>query len=302
MTQSSSFTFLLAVFVLAQLAIGVNAQPGQGFTGGKIIDVFRWVVPYEGPKEFAANVGDTIVFRWIQGAHNVYIHPSMSCDMTGAIMVGQSPGTEYTFIPADGGTDMFFSCDIGMGSHCVAGQSIIVTVADASATEAPTVWETSDSSFVSSNEVDSSPPRNTTEVPVVDVPAVTEAPSNATDVPFDAFDTTEVPVVDVPAVTEAPSNATDVPFDAFDAPSNTTEAPVVETDAPVVATDAPVVATDAPVAATEAPVAATEAPVAATDASIATALTGNMSSPASGTYFNVMSLSLVAACLALVFV
>eukprot|EP00532_Pseudo-nitzschia_australis_P015951 CAMPEP_0168258672 /NCGR_PEP_ID=MMETSP0141_2-20121125/7247_1 /TAXON_ID=44445 /ORGANISM="Pseudo-nitzschia australis, Strain 10249 10 AB" /LENGTH=274 /DNA_ID=CAMNT_0008195923 /DNA_START=66 /DNA_END=890 /DNA_ORIENTATION=- len=274
MTQSSSFTFLLAVFVLAQLAIGVNAQPGQGFTGGKIIDVFRWVVPYEGPKEFAANVGDTIVFRWIQGAHNVYIHPSMSCDMTGAIMVGQSPGTEYTFIPADGGTDMFFSCDIGMGSHCVAGQSIIVTVADASATEAPTVWETSDSSFVSSNEVDSSPPRNTTEVPVVDVPAVTEAPSNATD----------------------------VPFDAFDAPSNTTEAPVVETDAPVVATDAPVVATDAPVAATEAPVAATEAPVAATDASIATALTGNMSSPASGTYFNVMSLSLVAACLALVFV
>jgi len=295
MTQSSSFTFLLAVFVLAQLAIGVNAQPGQGFTGGKIIDVFRWVVPYEGPKEFAANVGDTIVFRWIQGAHNVYIHPSMSCDMTGAIMVGQSPGTEYTFIPADGGTDMFFSCDIGMGSHCVAGQSIIVTVADASATEAPTVWETSDSSFVSSNEVDSSPPRNTTEVPVVDVPAVTEAPSNATDVPFDAFDAPSN-ATDVPFdAFDAPSNATDVPFDAFDAPSNTTEAPVVETDAPVVATDAPVVATDAPVA-------ATEAPVAATDASIATALTGNMSSPASGTYFNVMSLSLVAACLALVFV
>ena len=141
MTQSSSsFTFLRAVFVLAQLAIVANAQreqnnnaaqqPGQlinvpegeVITGGEVINVYRWVVPYDGPKEFAAKVGDTIIFRWIQGFHNVFIHPSMSCDLTGAIEVGQLPGTEYTFTAENAGTQMFFACDIGMGAHCAAGE------------------------------------------------------------------------------------------------------------------------------------------------------------------------------------
>eukprot|EP00537_Pseudo-nitzschia_pungens_P018482 CAMPEP_0172408054 /NCGR_PEP_ID=MMETSP1061-20121228/75657_1 /TAXON_ID=37318 /ORGANISM="Pseudo-nitzschia pungens, Strain cf. pungens" /LENGTH=246 /DNA_ID=CAMNT_0013144171 /DNA_START=69 /DNA_END=809 /DNA_ORIENTATION=- len=130
MVQSLSYMLSLAVLVVAQLATIANAQ-------GEIINVYRWIVPYTGPKQFVANVGDTIVFRWTQSVHNVYIHPTMSCDLTGAIEVGQTPGTEYTFSPADGGTEMFFSCDIGMGSHCFAGQFITVTVLDNS-TDSPT--------------------------------------------------------------------------------------------------------------------------------------------------------------------
>eukprot|EP00537_Pseudo-nitzschia_pungens_P004834 CAMPEP_0172356814 /NCGR_PEP_ID=MMETSP1060-20121228/1200_1 /TAXON_ID=37318 /ORGANISM="Pseudo-nitzschia pungens, Strain cf. cingulata" /LENGTH=264 /DNA_ID=CAMNT_0013077157 /DNA_START=9 /DNA_END=803 /DNA_ORIENTATION=+ len=179
MVQSLSYMLSLAVLVVAQLATIANAQGEMATTPnaqgematipnaqgematmpnaqgemamvddaqGGIINVYRWIVPYTGPKEFVANVGDTIVFRWTQSQHNVFIHPTMSCDLTGAIEVGQTPGSEYTFSPADGGTEMFFSCDFGMGSHCVAGQFLTVTVLDNStdtstefpATEAPT--------------------------------------------------------------------------------------------------------------------------------------------------------------------
>ena len=115
-SSSSSSYIALFVVVMAQLAT---------ITTGEIIDVFRWVVPYGGPKKFVANVGDTIVFRWQQGGHNVYIHPTMNCDLDGAILVGEQPGTEYTFTAADGspeGNDMFFACDIGRGGHCNAGE------------------------------------------------------------------------------------------------------------------------------------------------------------------------------------
>lgn len=108
----------LVLLGLAQLAVVSNAE--------KIIDVLDWVIPYSGPKTFDANVGDTIVFRWGGGSHNVYIHPSGTCDLDGAILVGQQPDTEYTFTEADGspeGNEMFFACDIGNGAHCNAGKS-----------------------------------------------------------------------------------------------------------------------------------------------------------------------------------
>ena len=113
---NSSTLSLIALFVFAQLASLAEAQ--------QVIDVFRWIVPYNGPKFFEANVGDTIVFRW-QGQHNVYIHPTMDCNLEGAIFVGFQPGSEYTFTEADGspeGTDMFFACDIGEGAHCRLGE------------------------------------------------------------------------------------------------------------------------------------------------------------------------------------
>merc|ERR1719343_1972125 len=72
-----------------------------------------------------------MIFRWAQGSHNVFIHPTMSCTLDGAIPVGFASGTEYTFVEADGspdGTDMFFSCDIGDGAHCRAGQFLTVKV------------------------------------------------------------------------------------------------------------------------------------------------------------------------------
>merc|ERR1740133_309741 len=52
----------------------------------------------------------------------------MNCDLDGAIFVGDTSTTEYTFTDADDGKDIFFSCDIGNGAHCKNGQSLIVTV------------------------------------------------------------------------------------------------------------------------------------------------------------------------------
>lgn len=110
---------LASIFILAQLASFANAQ--------EIIQVPNWVVPYEGPKEWQASVGDTMVFTW-QGGHNVFIHPSLTCNIQGAIPVGFQSGTEYVFQPEDAGTLMFFSCDIGQGAHCRFGQSLTVMV------------------------------------------------------------------------------------------------------------------------------------------------------------------------------
>jgi len=120
--MTNSILSILALLVLAQLSSFANAAA--------TIPVENWVVPYKGVKNLEAKVGDTIVFEWV-GGHNVYIHPSMSCDLEGAINVGSSSGSSYTFVEADGsaeGTDMFFSCDINNAAHCMAGQSLTVKV------------------------------------------------------------------------------------------------------------------------------------------------------------------------------
>jgi plastocyanin len=109
--MANSVLTLLAFLVLAAIA---NAQ--------ETINVPGWIIPYSGQKEFVASVGDTMIFRWAQGTHNVYLHPTGSCDTSGAVLVGTTPATSYTFTEADGGTTMFFACDIGDGSHCRAGE------------------------------------------------------------------------------------------------------------------------------------------------------------------------------------
>ena len=85
------------------------------------IAVPEWVLPYEGAKELEATVGDVITFDWT-GGHNVYIHPTGDCSLDGAILVGSKTGASYTFVDADAGTSMFFSCDIGNGAHCRVGE------------------------------------------------------------------------------------------------------------------------------------------------------------------------------------
>merc|ERR1712183_338621 len=60
-----------------------------------------------------------------------YIHPTMDCSLDGAIYVGASSPTEYTFTETDGspeGTEIYFSCDVGNGAHCRYGQNMIVVV------------------------------------------------------------------------------------------------------------------------------------------------------------------------------
>lgn len=89
----------------------------------------EWLIPAD-TQPFAPVdmiVGDSITFTMGPG-HNVFIHPSGSCDQTDSIFVGDETVT-YTFKPEDGSPDgkaMFFACDVG--SHCDLGMQIAVNV------------------------------------------------------------------------------------------------------------------------------------------------------------------------------
>jgi plastocyanin len=76
-----------------------------------------------------ANVGDTI--KWvINPGHDVWYHPSLTCDRTGSIFIGDATnGGSYTFQAVEGsveGTQHLFACQVG--SHCDLGMHLLVTV------------------------------------------------------------------------------------------------------------------------------------------------------------------------------
>mmetsp|Transcript_17329 Transcript_17329/g.17408 ORF Transcript_17329/g.17408 Transcript_17329/m.17408 type:complete len:216 (+) Transcript_17329:88-735(+) len=118
-SSSSRTLFSLLLVLVVVLHTATIAQ-------AKNIEIADWLLPYTGPTAVEATVGDTITFQWPQG-HNVYIHPTMDCNLEGAILVGTESPTEYTFTAEDVG-DLYFSCDIGDGAHCKAGQNLIATV------------------------------------------------------------------------------------------------------------------------------------------------------------------------------
>lgn len=117
------------------------------------VDIQRnWYDPYpyvEGDADsgpFAAitvNVGDTLIFNWTSGNHDVWIHPSGSCAQTNRIPVGAVTGSSYTFKAEDVG-DMLFTCDVPVPehaytNHCKSGQKLPVVVENqVIATPAPT--------------------------------------------------------------------------------------------------------------------------------------------------------------------
>merc|ERR1712176_1556108 len=84
----------------------------------------------------------------------------MDCEIDDAVFVGADEnGTSYTFLDADGGTDMFFSCDVGLGSdwgsHCVNGQYLTVKVFESGATSGvATTAVTDDSDSAPTNDND----------------------------------------------------------------------------------------------------------------------------------------------------
>lgn len=82
-----------------------------------------------------ANAGDTIKFVWA-GAFDVFIHPSGNCTEDGAILVGDTSGTTYTFSASDQGKDILFVSDVNF--HCENGLQLTVTV-PAAPTPAPVV-------------------------------------------------------------------------------------------------------------------------------------------------------------------
>lgn len=86
----------------------------------------EWFVPTspEVYDNYTASVGDTVYFQWAQIAvHNVYVHPSGTCDETGRILVGsQWDSTEYKFKTEDAGKTMVFACDYL--AHCYREQIV----------------------------------------------------------------------------------------------------------------------------------------------------------------------------------
>ena len=90
--------------------------------------IVEWAIPVAGmvPTRYF-HVGDTITFQW-SGNHNVYTHvnkPSGSCSKTGAILVGTTSGTKYTFKSSDLGI-MLFASDVS--NDCDRGLKMFVEV------------------------------------------------------------------------------------------------------------------------------------------------------------------------------
>jgi len=96
-------------------------------TNAESIEI-EWVIPTkEAPYTLQkADVGDKAFFYWPTGVpHNVFIHPTGTCNQEGMIYVGADPlGTEYTFTEADAGNKVTFSCNVGAvpNTHCTYGQ------------------------------------------------------------------------------------------------------------------------------------------------------------------------------------
>merc|ERR1719231_1526603 len=73
-------------------------------------------------------VGDTVTFTY-NNRHNVYVHPSGTCDRAGATLLGDNDAgsVTYTFDTAETVT---FACQAG--SHCESGQIITITAGGSS--------------------------------------------------------------------------------------------------------------------------------------------------------------------------
>lgn len=96
--------------------------------GSNTIELAWSIRPYD---DVAVNVGDRVVFNWSAG-HNVYVHPTHTCDTANRELVGLEGGASYTFTEDDAAAGkVTFACDEPF--HCVGGQ-IVTFVLDGSPT------------------------------------------------------------------------------------------------------------------------------------------------------------------------
>jgi plastocyanin len=82
----------------------------------------NWIITDYTATSYTASVGDTVTFSW-DGGHNVFLHPTGTCDDTGATEVSSSSPAIYTFTEAGSFT---FACQVGQ--HCGNGQILTFTV------------------------------------------------------------------------------------------------------------------------------------------------------------------------------
>ena len=58
--------------------------------------------------------------------NDVHIHPTGTCEESGAIKVGYETGSSYTFKEEDAGKELFFACDLGR--RCEAGKCECINI------------------------------------------------------------------------------------------------------------------------------------------------------------------------------
>jgi plastocyanin len=73
---------------------------------GAEVTIDESIIPSDGGPypPIEVNVGDTITFSW-PGTHDVQMNPSMSCDMTDTVVIGETSPTFYTFVDGEGSPD-----------------------------------------------------------------------------------------------------------------------------------------------------------------------------------------------------
>merc|ERR1712238_472149 len=103
------------------------ALAASGIADGQETFSIDWIIqPYA---DRNANVGDTVEFTWVAGTHNLYVHPSGTCNLDGSVLLADE---------AAAGT-VTFACDVGNDGemnegHCGAGQIVKFNVVDGGAT------------------------------------------------------------------------------------------------------------------------------------------------------------------------
>ena len=116
----------MSCFVLNLAAIATIIVSSIPQIYAKTINI-NWIIPTSTEELFTdqiAEVGDTVNFAWNETLyHNVYIHPSGTCETSDSIFVGDNfEGNEYIFTENDVG-EIVFACDVP--GHCDFGLQII---------------------------------------------------------------------------------------------------------------------------------------------------------------------------------
>jgi plastocyanin len=147
-TETAMLDFKRKVASALSAAMGIDASRviiGEVTSGSTRVEFYvlppmhsgtdhpiTWVVKDYTIKEYTADVGDTVTFmyaEYIDGIytsnHNVYLHPSGTCDQTGATLVGGNLGSPATYKFAEAG-QYTFACQVSQ--HCKAGQILTFTV------------------------------------------------------------------------------------------------------------------------------------------------------------------------------
>ena len=105
-----------------------NPTPPNVPPGGDTLTIGTnvWQIPTTGGgatlPSMTASVGDTVIFQW-NGNHNVYLHPTGTCNTVNSMLIGNNSGASFTF---ENSGSYVFACQIPQ--HCDLGMIMTITV------------------------------------------------------------------------------------------------------------------------------------------------------------------------------